>query len=241
VTSPNELADAILTIQDLSVHYVDGTQGLRGLSLTVQSGQRVALLGPNGAGKTSLLLAVLNAVHWHGRIVVDGVELMGRSAEVVRGRCGLTFQDADDQLFMPTLLEDVAFGPLNQGLAPAAAETKARATIAAVGLAGLESRSAHHLSGGQKRVAALATVLAMDVKLLLLDEPGASLDARTRRKLGDLLAGRPEAMLLATHDLDLAGRLCQRAVVLEDGKVAVDAPMREVVGDAALLGRYGLA
>jgi cobalt/nickel transport system ATP-binding protein len=153
----------------------------------------------------------------------------------------MTFQDAEDQLFMPTLLEDAAFGPLNQTQDPLRAEQQARAAIVAVGLAGLENRPAHHLSSGQKRCAALATVLAMKVKLLLLDEPGANLDFRSRRLLADILAGRGETMLLATHDLNLVGRLCQRVVVLDGGRIAADGPAGPLLEDLALLQAHGLA
>jgi len=231
----------VLEIQDLFVRYGDGTEALRGVSMSVAAGQRVALIGPNGAGKTSLLLAILRGVEFAGRVVVDGLELSRRAADEVRGRCGMTFQDADDQLFMPTLLDDVAFGPLNQGRTPPQAEALARAAIAAVGLAGLEGRSAHHLSGGQKRCASLATILSMQVKLLLLDEPGANLDFRSRVRLIELLAQRSEAVLLATHDLDMVRRLCPQVVLLDGGRVAASGPTQQILSDSSLLSAHGLA
>jgi len=230
----------ILEIEDLFVSYSDGTKALRGVRLTVQRGQRVGLIGPNGAGKTSLLLAIMRGVPFAGRVVVDGVELSRRTTDKVRSRCGMTFQDPDDQLFMPTLLDDVAFGPLNQGCHTEIAEARAREVIAVVGLSGLENRCAHHLSGGQKRNATLATILSMDVKLLLLDEPGANLDARSRRRLIDILRLRDEALLLATHDLGMVAELCQRVVVLDGGYVVVDDASCDVLNDSALLARYGL-
>ena len=230
----------ILNIEDLFVSYPDGTEALRGIRLAVHAGQRVGLIGPNGAGKTSLLLAIMRGVSSAGRVVVDGVELSRRTTDDVRSRCGMTFQDPDDQLFMPTLLDDVAFGPLNQGCNIAAAEAKSRAAIASVGLEGLEGRSAHHLSGGQKRNATLATILSMEVKLLLLDEPGANLDARSRRRLIDILRGRSEAMLLATHDLDMVAELCQRVVILDDGHTVVDGASCDVLNDSSLLAKCGL-
>lgn len=233
-------ADVLLEVEGLSVAYPDGTEALHGLSLCVAAGERVGLIGANGSGKTSLLLAILGAVGGSGRVVVDGIELTRRSRQDVLAGCGMTFQYPDDQLFMPTLLEDVAFGPLNQGCQPAEAIDRAESALAAVGLAGLSSRSGHHLSGGQKQLAALATVLSMRVKLLLLDEPGASLDARSRRRLLDVLRARPEAMLLATHDLDLVGRLCQRVVVLEAGRCVADGGAETLLANEALLERYGL-
>ena len=231
----------LLDIEDLFVQYPDGTEALRGMSLRVREGERVGLIGPNGSGKTTLMLAVLGALPYRGRIVVDGVALRRRTADEVRNRCGMAFQDAEDQLFMPTLLDDAAFGPLNQGCDPAEAERRARSAIAAVGLAGLEARSAHHLSGGQKQNAALATILSMRVKLLLLDEPGASLDFQSRRRLLDVLRGREEAMLLATHDLDMVAALCERVVLTDAGRIAADGPTGEILSDAALLAEHKLA
>lgn len=230
----------LLTVENLEVFYNDGTQALRGISFAQEPSQRVGLIGPNGAGKTSLMLAIMNAVHFHGRIVVDGLELSRRTEKEARGRCGMIFQDAEDQLFMPTLLEDVAFGPLNQGLDGPAADAKSRAAIAAVGLGGLEMKSAHHLSGGQKRSAAIATVLAMDAKLLLLDEPAANLDHRSKRRLMELLASRGEAMLLASHDLDLVKELCGRVILLDGGLIAADGPAGDILSDRALLQTHGL-
>ena len=230
----------LLRLDNLSVFHHDGTRALDGVSFALAPGERVGLIGPNGAGKSSLLLAIMNGLHIHGGITIDGMELSRKTADDARCRCGLVFQDADDQLFMPTLLEDVAFGPLNQRMDASAADEHARAAIAAVGLAGLEGKSAHHLSGGQKRVAAIATVLAMRVKLLLLDEPAANLDVRSRRRLIDLLAARDEAILLAAHDLDIIRRLCSRVLLLDEGKLVADGPATTILGDTELLRRHGL-
>ena len=235
------MSQNILEIENVSVTYPDGTEALAGISLAVDPGGRVGLIGPNGAGKTTLLLAIMRAVPFEGRIVVDGVTVARRTADEARSRCGMTFQDADDQLFMPTLLDDAAFGPLNQGCDAETARQRAQHAIAAVGLAGLEARSAHHLSGGQKRSAALATILSMQVKMLLLDEPGANLDFRNRRRLIELLAGRDEAMLLATHDLDMVRQLCERVIILDAGRVRADMPTPDALGDRDLLAEYGVA
>jgi len=233
--------DSILDVRDLHVRYHDGTKALRGVTLAVARGERVALIGPNGSGKTSLLLAIMRAVPLAGEITVDGVELTRATQQQARGRCGMTFQSPDDQLFMPTLLEDVAFGPLNQRMPADQAAAAATSAIVAVGLSGLEARPAHHLSGGQKRQAALATILAMNVKLLLLDEPAESLDFRSRRRLMDILAARAEAMLLATHDMDMVQRLCGRVIVLDEGLIAADGPTAAILADKALLAAHGLA
>jgi cobalt/nickel transport system ATP-binding protein len=230
----------ILEITDLNVRYPDGTEALSGVSLRLPAGWRMALIGPNGAGKTTLQLAVMGGVKSTGKIVVDGIELRARKADEIRGRCGMIFESPDDQLFMPTLLEDVAFGPLNQGYAPPDAEARSRSAIAAVGLEGLEQRPAHHFSAGQKRGAALATALSMNVKLLLLDEPAAGLDFRSRRRLIEILAGREEAMLLASHDLEMVGELCQQAALLDGGRLVASGPVQEILGASALLREHGL-
>ncbi len=230
----------ILEIENLSVRYHDGTEALKDVSLSIEQRCRVGLIGPNGAGKTSLLLGIMGGVTCTGRVAVDGVELSRRTAPQVRSRCGMTFQESDDQLFSPTLLDDVGFGPLNQGLDEADAEQRARDAIAAVGLAGLETHCAHHLSGGQKRLAALATILSMQVKLLLLDEPGANLDCRSRKRLIDILRGREEAMLLATHDLDMIQQLCRRVILLDTGRIIADGEGGGILNDSSLLTAHGL-
>ena len=230
----------VLRIEDLRVRYADGVEAIRGVWLSVQPSERVGLIGPNGAGKTTLMLATMNAVRFSGRIVVDAVEVGRKTETQARSRCGMTFQDAEDHLFMPTLLDDVAFGPLNQGCDPGEAQRRALDAIAQVGLAGLERRSAHHMSGGQKRAAALATVLAMQVKLLLLDEPAANLDCRSRRRLMEILDRRSEALLLATHDLPLIRQLCSRAILIDEGRVVADRPTADLLADAALLTAHGL-
>ena len=153
----------------------------------------------------------------------------------------MTFQSADDQLFMATLLDDVSFGPLNQGKSPDEAESLAREALRAVALDGLETRTAHHLSGGQKQNAALATILAMQVKILLLDEPGASLDLRSRRRLMTALTARGEAMIIATHDLEMIRSMCTRVIVLDEGQIVADGDVETILGDTDLLAAHGLA
>ena len=231
----------VLEIDNLTVRYDDGADALRGVSLSVAPSQRVGLIGPNGSGKTSLLLAIMRGVRSEGTITVDGVQLRRDTVDDVRSRCGMTFQNADDQLFMATLLDDVAFGPLNQGKSPDEARSLARDALQAVALDGLETRTAHHLSGGQKQNAALATILAMQVKLLLLDEPGANLDLRSRRRLQAVLADRDEAMLIATHDLDMVRALCPRLILLDEGRIVAAGRTESLLSDTALLTRHGLA
>ena len=231
---------ALLQVDDLHVRYADGIDALRGLSFRLQPGERVGLIGPNGAGKTTLMLAIMHAVRFCGRIVVDTIEVNKQTEHAARSRCGMIFQDAEDHLFMPTLLDDVAFGPLNQGCDADEARRRADKAIAKVGLTGLEQRSAHHMSGGQKRAASLATVMSMQVKLLLLDEPGANLDSRSRRRLIEILDARTEAMLLATHDLPMVRRLCSRVILIDEGQIMADRPTNDLLADTALLHEHGV-
>jgi cobalt/nickel transport system ATP-binding protein len=231
---------ALLQIENVCVEYADGVAAIRGMSLQLAPSERVALIGPNGAGKTTLMLAIMNAVRFSGQITVDGVGVSKATEQATRSKCGMVFQDAEDHLFMPTLLDDVAFGPLNQGFSVDEVHRRAAEAIAQVGLSGLERRSAHHMSGGQQRAAALATVLAMRVKLLLLDEPGANLDNRSRRRLIEILDARTEALLLATHDLPLVRRLCSRAILLDEGLIIADRPVGNLLDDRQLLVAHGL-
>ncbi len=233
------MSDAI-AIRDLHATYHDGTKALHGLSLSVAAGERLALLGPNGSGKTTLMLAIMGGVHTHGEIRIAGQSLDRKHRDDIHRRCGMVFQQSEDQLFMPRLLEDVAFGPMNHGLGAEEAEAVARKALAEVGLAGLEDKAGHHLSGGQMRAAALATVLAMNVEILLLDEPTGGLDVRSQRRMTDLLAARTETLLLSTHDLSLAETLCTRGIILDAGKLVADGPLTDLLADKPLLEKHGL-
>jgi cobalt/nickel transport system ATP-binding protein len=230
----------LLQISNLQVHYADGVDALRGVSLDINHGERVGLIGPNGAGKTTLMLSIMNALRFKGQIVIDNIEVTKKTENQTRNRCGMIFQNAEDHLFMPTLLDDVAFGPLNQGCDNDEAQHRAQEAIRRVGLAGLEQRSAHHLSCGQQRAASLATVISMQVKLLLLDEPGANLDGRSRRRLMEILDSRSEAWLLATHDLPMVQRLCGRVILIDQGKIVADRPTNDLLNDTSLLRDHGL-
>jgi len=232
----------LIAVEQLTFRYPGGAVVLEGVSLAVERGERVALLGATGAGK-STLLQHLNALltPGAGHVVVDGLVVGPDTAREVRRRVGLVFQDPDDQLFLPTLLEDVAFGPLNDGAPPADAEARALRVLAELGLEGAHSRAAHHLSGGERRLAALATVLVSAPLVLALDEPSGDLDARGRRRLVTLLRARKETLIVATHDLEFARMLCDRAVVLADGRVGWDGRFQELLASPLLLERYGLA
>ena len=227
---------ALLRVRDLAFTYPDGTEALRGIDLEITAGERVALLGPNGAGKTTLLLALIDILPaQRGRVEVGGVTLGPETRAEVRRRIGLVFQDPDDQLFMPTVARDVAFGPTNLGLGPDEVEQRTRSALGAVGLREFGARAPHHLSGGEARRAALATALAMEPDVLVLDEPSSNLDPVGRRELVELLAGLETTLVVVTHDLPLALQLCGRAVVLNRGRVAADGPTAAVLADSALM------
>lgn len=230
-----------LDVEGLRYGYPGTGEVLREVTFRVRAGERVAVLGANGAGKSTLLLHVNGLLMpAAGRVVVDGIPVSEGTVRDVRRRVGLVFQDPDDQLFLPTLLEDVAFGPMNAGLGPDAAERRARRQLVALGLDGVAGRAAHHLSGGEKRLAALATVLVSRPALLVLDEPTAGLDARARRRVVDLLRRRDETLVLATHDLEVAAALCDRAIVLAAGRVSADASLHQLMGDDPFLRANGL-
>ena len=234
-------AGAPLEVEALRFAYPGGAPILEGVSFDVGAGEHVAILGPNGAGKSTLLLHLNGLLTPDGgRVVVDGITVTEQTVRDVRRRVGLVFQDPDDQLFLPSLIEDVAFGPLNHGGDPHDAEHAARRQLDAFGLLHAADRAAHHLSGGEKRLASLATVLVMRPRILALDEPTAALDARARRRVIDTLRARPESLVVATHDLDLARDLCPRAIVLSDGRVAADGDTATLLDDTDLLRAHGL-
>lgn len=228
-------------VKDLTFHYPGGHPALAGIDLYVEPGERVAVLGPNGAGKTTLALhlnGVLTAQA--GTIEVAGLALGPRTLREIRRRVGLVFQDPDDQLFLPTVAEDVAFGPRNFGIPEPELSRRVRAALDAVGMAEHADRSPMQLSGGQRRRVALATVLASDPDILVLDEPSANLEPVARRELAELLLELDRTMLLVTHDLPFALQLCPRSVLVADGTVVADRPTRDLLADSALLAAHRL-
>nr|WP_239151877.1 ABC transporter ATP-binding protein [Virgisporangium aurantiacum] len=233
-----------LKVDAVTFAYPDGREALRGINLSLAAGERVALLGPNGAGKTTLVLHLNGVLHGGaGTVTVDGqrVDPRNRSGLAeIRRRVGIVFQDPDDQLFLPTVEEDVAFGPSNLGLRGDALAARVTEALDAVGMAGHRERTPHHLSFGQRRRVAVATVLAMHPSILVLDEPSSNLDPASRRELATILESLPVTMLMVTHDLPYALQLCPRAVILDDGRVVADGRTEDLLADAELLARHRL-
>jgi cobalt/nickel transport system ATP-binding protein len=233
-----------LEIKDLAFAYPDGNQALFGVNLTVGQGERVALLGPNGAGKTTLVMH-MNGIHpaAHGEVRVAG-QLVDASDKAnlrsIRSKVGIVFQDPDDQLFMPTVGEDVAFGPYNMGLRGEELEKVVLEALDLVGMTEFKDRPPHHLSFGQRRRVAVATVLAMKPEILVLDEPSSNLDPASRRELADILRSLAITIVMVTHDLPYALELCERSVILSGGIIVADKKTREILGDKNLLQAHRL-
>jgi cobalt/nickel transport system ATP-binding protein len=224
----------------LRFSYPNGVAGLAGVDLSVRHGERVAVLGPNGAGKTTLMLHLNGLLAGEGELTVAGIDARRGDVRALRAAVGLVFQDPDDQLFMPTVREDVAFGPLNLGATPEQATARVQAALREVRMEQAVDRAPHQLSLGQRRRVAIATVLAMDPSLLVLDEPSASLDPRSRRELLQLLDGIDRTMLVVTHDLLFAAELCDRAVILSAGRIVADGNCLDILRDADLLAAHDL-
>jgi cobalt/nickel transport system ATP-binding protein len=247
-------------VRDLAYRYPDGRPALRGVDLTIMPGESVALVGPNGAGKSTLLCHLngllpgrgrSQALHAHGPVAsgangrgpavwIEGVEVNERNGPEVRRRVGLLFQDPDDQLFSTTVLEDVAFGPLNLGRPRAEARRIAQECLTRVELVDAADRPPHHLSFGERKRACLAGVLACGPSVLALDEPTANLDPRARRRFIELIRALPATKLIATHDLEMVLELCGRALLLDAGRVVANGLVRNILGDPALLEAHGL-
>ncbi|NUR85294.1 MAG: ABC transporter ATP-binding protein [Nonomuraea sp.] len=230
-----------LEVSELAYAYPDGTQALFGVDLTIGRGERVALLGPNGAGKTTLVMhlnGILTA--GHGTVAVGGTPVRKDTLKEIRQRVGLVFQDPDDQLFMPTVRDDVAFGPANAGVRGTELDRLVDAALDRVGMLEFADRPPHHLSFGQRRRVAVATVLAMEPEILVLDEPSSNLDPAARRELAEILRSLDVTVLMVTHDLPYALELCERSLILSGGVIAADGPTRKLLADQELLARHRL-
>ncbi|MGD9958613.1 energy-coupling factor ABC transporter ATP-binding protein [Nocardioides sp.] len=230
------MATPVLEVQGLAYAYPDGHQALFGVDLHVHQGERVALLGPNGAGKTTLVLH-LNGIltPGAGTVSVSGLPVVKEHLKEIRRRVGIVFQDPDDQLFMATVRQDVAFGPANMGVKGAELERRVVEALDRVGMVDFIDRPPHHLSFGQRRRVAVATVLAMQPEILVLDEPSSNLDPASRRELADIMRSLDVTVLMVTHDLPYALELCPRSVVLHDGAVVADGATYDVLTDDVLM------
>ena len=228
-------------VEHLSFAYPDGQTALRDVSLKIEPCEKVALVGPNGAGKSTLMLH-LNGIlkSTSGAVRVCGLDLQPSNMGQVRAAVGLVFQDPDDQLFSPTVFDDVAFGPLYQGLASAGVKERVDQALAAVGMGAYRDRVSHHLSVGEKKRIAIATVLSMQPEILVLDEPTAGLDPRARRSFINLLRDLNQTMLVSTHDMRLVAELFPRTVVMDEGRIVADGRTDAILNDPALLEAHGL-
>jgi cobalt/nickel transport system ATP-binding protein len=229
-----------IEVRNLSFTYPDGHEALKDVTLSIAPGEKVALVGPNGAGKSTLLLHLNGILSGQGRVTVCGLTVEQKNLNRVRAMVGLVFQNPDDQLFSPTVLDDVAFGPLYQGLEPAEVERRVDSALAAVRMTGYARRVSHHLSAGEKKRIAIATVLSMNPEVLVLDEPTAGLDPRARRTLIKLLRDLPMTMLAASHDLAMVRELLPRMVIMDEGRIVADGPTGNLLKDEKLLEAHGL-
>ena len=229
-----------IEVSKLSFSYPDGHPALTDVSLHIAPGEKVALVGPNGAGKSTLALHLNGILSGQGSVRVCGMQICGKTLGRVRAAVGLVFQNPDDQLFSPTVYEDVAFGPLYQGLSLPEVEARVTAALSAVSMQAYARRVSHHLSAGEKKRIAIATVLSMQPEVLVLDEPTAGLDPRARRALIHLLRELPMTMLVSSHDLAMVKELLPRMVIMDEGRIVADGPTEELMEDGELLEAHGL-
>jgi cobalt/nickel transport system ATP-binding protein len=232
--------EPLLIVEDLRFNYPDGHTALLGASLQVRRGEKVALVGPNGAGKSTLMLHLNGILAGQGLVEVAGLAVTKPNLPLVRARVGLVFQNPDDQLFSPTVFEDVAFGPLHMGLPERDVRARVERALDQVGMRAYSGRLSHHLSVGEKKRIAIATVLAMDPEILIFDEPSAGLDPRARRVLINLLRELPLTMLVSTHDMLMVRELFPRMVIMDEGRIVADGPTAKLLDDGALLEAHGL-
>jgi len=235
-----ECVGDIIRVSDLHFAYPDQHVALRGVSFNLCEGDKVALVGPNGAGKSTLMLQLNGILDGRGGIEIGGMRLTRDNLPVIRAMVGLVFQNPDDQLFSPTVFEDVAFGPLHMGLPEAEVFTRVDSALEAVRMSSYRDRLSHHLSVGEKKRIAIATVLSMNPKILILDEPSAGLDPRARRTLINLLRDLPITMLISTHDMRMVQELFPRTIVMDDGRIVADGMTQAILEDEAFLREHGL-
>lgn len=232
--------DPLIEINQLSFHYPDGKLALNEISLKVMPGEKIALVGANGAGKSTLLLHLNGIFEGRGLILINGMEVKKKNLGHIRALVGVVFQNPDDQLFSPTVFEDVAYGPIYQGFDRKIVHEKVDQALSAVHMTEYTDRNPYHLSGGEKKRIAIATVLSMQPQILVFDEPTAGLDPRARRELIKLLYELPQTILIATHDLGLAELLTSRTILLDQGRIVADGLTTSILNDGDLLETHGL-
>jgi len=226
----------IIDFKDVVFRYPDGTEALKGVSFRITHGESVGIVGANGAGKSTLLLQMNGYIlPSSGLISIGDLELTKKTRQEIRKKVGVVFQNPDDQLFMPTVYDDVAFGPLNLGISPERVIHRVNSALKTVGCLDLRDKPPHHLSSGQKRAVAIATVLAMEPDILVMDEPSSDLDPKSRRSLMRLLKGFKHTKIIASHDLDFILELCERCLIIKDGLIVADGPVLDILSDQLLL------
>ncbi|TET26568.1 MAG: ABC transporter ATP-binding protein [Dehalococcoidia bacterium] len=233
--------EEIIRLDNLSFCYPDGQAALNDISITIHQGESVAIIGANGAGKSTLLLHLNGILRSNGRVKVLGRTVEDKNLRWIRSRVGLVFQNPDDQLFSPTVFDDVAFAPINMGYCEDEVRQCVTTALERVGMAGYQSRSPHHLSVGEKKRVAIATVLSMSLQILVIDEPTSNLDPASKWSLIELLKGLPITKVIATHDLELAQALCRRVIVLDGGYIVADDAADRILDNKRLLAAHGLA
>lgn len=229
-----------IEIKNFSYKYPDGTVALSDIDLSIEEGQKVVLIGPNGAGKSTLMLAMAGFATGRGEIIVKGLKIEKKNLKKIRTVIGCCFENPDDQLFMPTLFDDVAFGPLNMGFDTEQVKMRVAQALRTVGMETMAEKAPHHLSAGQKRAAAIATVLSMSPEIIALDEPDGSLDPRNREKLVGLLKNLSQTLIIATCNMNFAAAIGDRAVLVDKGRIIADGDAKEIMFDTKLMTEYGL-
>jgi cobalt/nickel transport system ATP-binding protein len=233
--------DKVIEIKNLSYNYPDGHRGLSSVDLVVWPGDNVAVIGPNGAGKSTLLLHLNGILRGNSTVKICGLTVEEKNLKEIRKKVGLIFQDPEDQLFSLNVFDDVAFGPINMGLTESEVKQHVAQALQWVNMAGYEQRSPHHLSVGEKKRIAIATVLSLDPEILVIDEPTSNLDPRSKWSLVELLNRLPITKIIATHDLELVRALCHRTMVMDEGKIAADGKTENILDDIPLLRAHGLS
>jgi cobalt/nickel transport system ATP-binding protein len=233
--------DKVIEIKNLSFNYPDGHQGLENVDFDIYPGENVAVIGPNGAGKSTLLLHLNGILRGNSIVKICGLAVEEKNLKEIRKRVGLIFQDPEDQLFSLNVFDDVAFGPINMGYSESEVKQRVAQALTWVGMGGYAERSPHHLSVGEKKRIAIATVLSLNPEILVIDEPTSNLDPRSKWALIELLKQLPVTKIIATHDLELVRALCQRTVVMDEGKIVADGNTEAILDDIHLLKVHGLA